>query len=81
MTKPPPETPKTTTATKDEAIAMLKQSFSRIGPGQTKPRRQELLSVERLLYARAVLLLLPKAKATTRLRTPSARWMRLSATL
>ena len=80
MTKPPPETPKTTTATK-HAFAMLKQSFSRIGPGQTKPRRQELLSVERLLYARAVLLLLPKAKATTRLRTPSARWMRLSATL
>ncbi len=80
MTKPPPETPKTTTATKD-AFAMLKQSFSRIGPGQTKPRRQELLSVEGLLYARAVLLLLPNAKATTRLRTPSARWMRLSATL
>ena len=49
--------------------------------GADKPRRQELLSVERLLYARAVLLLLPKAKATTRLRTPSARWMRLSATL
>ena len=72
MTKSPPETPKTTTATKDEAIAMLKQSFSRIEPGQTKPRRQELLSVEGLLYARAVLLL-PKAKATTRLRTPSAR--------
>ena len=81
MTKSPPETPKTTTATKDEAIAMLKQSFSRIEPGQTKPRREELLSVEGLLYARAVLLLLPKAKATTRLRTPSARWMRLSATL